>query len=106
MTTYKVILTGVLDGLEPEQVAPQLALLCKVPVEGAKALLASQGMVIRRALNAETAAMYKAALRQDFSNIFFRNVSFLLEEDFRFPAPSNFFEPSTPRAWRNPLAYG
>jgi len=64
MTTYKVILTGVLDGLEPEQVAPQLALLCKVPVEGAKALLASQGMVIRRALNAETAAMYKAALRQ------------------------------------------
>ena len=64
MATYRVILTGVLEGLEAEQVAPQLALLCKVPMEGARALLASPSMVIRRALDAETAAMYKAALLQ------------------------------------------
>lgn len=64
MATYKVILTGVLDGLAAEQVAPQLALLCKVPVEGAMALLANPSMVIRRALNAETAAMYKTALQR------------------------------------------
>lgn len=63
MATYKVILNGVQDGLEVSQVAPQLALLCKIPVEGAMALLASPGMVIKRALNPEMAGTYKAALR-------------------------------------------
>lgn len=63
MATYKVILNGVLDGLEISQVAPQLARICKIRVEGAMALLASSSMVIKRALNAETAAEYKAALR-------------------------------------------
>jgi len=63
MATYKVILNSVLNGLEVSQVAPQLARICKIPVEGAMALLASPSMVIKRALNAETAAEYKAALR-------------------------------------------
>lgn len=63
MATYRVVLNGVLNGLEVSQVAPQLALLCKIPVEGAMSLLASPSMVIKQALNLETAAMYKAALR-------------------------------------------
>ena len=62
MATYRVILTGVLEGLEARRVAPQLALLCKVPVDGAMALLSSPRMVIKRALNAEMASQYKAAL--------------------------------------------
>ncbi len=64
MATYRVVLTGVLEGLDAGQVAPQLALLCKVPVEGAMALLANPRMVIKHALNAETAALYKTALQK------------------------------------------
>jgi len=64
MATYRVILTGVLEGLEARRVAPQLALLCKVPVDGAMALLSSPRMVIKRALNAEMASQYKAALQK------------------------------------------
>jgi hypothetical protein len=63
MATYRVVLNGVLKGLEVSQVASQLALVCKIPVEGAMALLASPRMVIKRALNLEAAAMHKAALR-------------------------------------------
>jgi len=63
MATYRVILNGILDGLEVSQVAPQLARICKIPVEGAMALLASPSMVIKRTLNAQMAAEYKAALR-------------------------------------------
>lgn len=63
MATYRVVLKGVLKGLEADQVAPQLAMICKIPVEGAKVLLASPSMVIRRGLNAEMAAEYKSALR-------------------------------------------
>jgi hypothetical protein len=63
MPTYRVVLNGVLRGLEVSEVAPQLALICKVPVEGAMALLASPSMVIKRALDLETAGTYKAALR-------------------------------------------
>ena len=64
MATYRVILTGVMEGLEARRVAPQLALLCKVPVDGAMALLSSPRMVIKRALNAEMASQYKAALQK------------------------------------------
>ena len=63
MTTYKVVLNGVLNGLEVSQVAPQLAVLCKIRIEGAQALLSSPNMVIKRALSLDAAAMYKAALR-------------------------------------------
>jgi len=63
MPTYRVVLNGVLRGLEVSEVAPQLALICKVPVEGAMALLVNPSMVIKRALNLETAGTYKAALR-------------------------------------------
>ncbi len=64
MPSYKVILNGVLGGLEINQVAPQLARVCKIPVEGAAALLASPGMVIKRALDPEAAAAYKLTLRR------------------------------------------
>ena len=57
------MLNGVLNGLEVSQVAPQLAVLCKIRIEGAQALLSSPNMVIKRALSLDAAAMYKAALR-------------------------------------------
>lgn len=63
MPTYKVVLNGVLPGLDPCQVAPRLAVICKIPVEGAMALLANPSMVIKGALDQQTAAMYQAALR-------------------------------------------
>lgn len=63
MATYRVILTGVRDGLDVSQVAPRLAIVCKIPVEGAMALLASPRMVIKRALSPETAGAYKTALQ-------------------------------------------
>ena len=63
MPTYKVVLNGVLAGLDPCQVAPRLAVMCKIPVEGAMALLASPSMVIKGALDQQTAATYQAALR-------------------------------------------
>ena len=63
MPTYRVVLNGVLAGLDPCQVAPRLAVICKIPVEGAMALLASPGMVIKGALDQQTAATYQAALR-------------------------------------------
>jgi hypothetical protein len=63
MPTYRVVLNGVLAGLDPCQVAPRLAVMCKIPVEGAMALLASPSMVIKGALDQQTAATYQAALR-------------------------------------------
>ena len=63
MSTYRVVLNGVLKGLEASQVAPQLAVICKIPVEGAMALLASPSMVIKGSLDLQTAEMYRAALR-------------------------------------------
>jgi hypothetical protein len=63
MPTYRVVLNGVLAGLDPCQVAPRLAVMCKIPVEGAMALLASSSMVIKGALDQQTAATYQAALR-------------------------------------------
>lgn len=62
MPTYRVVLNGVLAGLDPCQVAPRLAVICKIPVEGAMALLANPSMVIKGALDLQTAEMYKAAL--------------------------------------------
>lgn len=63
MATYRVVLNGVLKGLEASQVAPQLALVCKIPAEGAMALLANPGTVIKGALDLEMANAYKATLR-------------------------------------------
>lgn len=63
MPTYRVVLNGVLAGLDPCQVAPRLAVMCKIPVEGAMVLLASPSMVIKGALDQQTAATYQAALR-------------------------------------------
>ncbi len=63
MATYRVVINGVLKGLEAGQVAPQLAAVCKIPVEGAKALLANSGTVIKGGLDQETAHAYKATLR-------------------------------------------
>lgn len=64
MATYKVILTGVRVGLTVSEVAPRLALLCKIPVEGATALLASPSMVIKGALDPNMAAEYKEVLQR------------------------------------------
>lgn len=63
MPTYRVVLNGVLAGLDPCQVAPRLAVMCKIPVEGAMALLANPSMVIKGALDQQTATTYQAALR-------------------------------------------
>lgn len=64
MAAYKVVLTGVMEGLEAAEVAPRLAALCKIPVEGATALLASPNMVIKGALDPRMAAEYKDALQR------------------------------------------
>lgn len=69
MATYRVVLSGVLKGLEVREVAPRLAPLCKVPVQGAMALLARPNMVIKGGLSAETAAEYKTALRSVGCNV-------------------------------------
>lgn len=63
MTKYRVVLNGVLKGLEASQVAPQLAVVCKIPVQGAAALLSNPGTVIKGALTLEMATAYKATLR-------------------------------------------
>lgn len=63
MATYRVVLTGVQDGLDASQVAAKLAVLCKIPVEGASVLLASPSMVLKGTLDARMAAEYKVALQ-------------------------------------------
>jgi len=63
MATYRVVLNGVLKGLEARQVAPQLAAVCKIPVQGAMALLSNPGTVIKGALDLEMATAYKTTLR-------------------------------------------
>ena len=61
-TTYRVVIAGIKDGFNEEQVTTKLAVLFKTTEEQVKKILSSGGAPVKQGIDLQTASRYQAAI--------------------------------------------